>query len=79
MKRGIIVRMARMEGIPKIVWDVGLIRSGMYYLWPQVNQVADEVLQSLVIIYQKSIFFLVKRREIIGIIFEERTHVVGRD
>ena len=79
MKRGIIVRMARMEGIPKIVRDVGLIRSGMYDLWPQVNQVADEVLQSLVIIHQKSKFLLVERREIIGIIFEERTHVVGRD
>ncbi len=71
--------MARMEGIPEIVREIGLVRFGTDDLRSQVDQVADEVLQGLVIIDQESVLLLVKRREVVGIIFEERTHVIGGD
>ena len=37
------MRMARMEGIPEIVREIGLVRFGTDDLRSQVDQVADEV------------------------------------
>lgn len=67
------------DRLPEIMGHLRLIMIGQDHLGLDVEQLADQLLERLVEIDEEIVFPLVEGREVVGIILEEGTHVIGRD